>query len=484
LAHPEAATLAPLDSGDNMGTNFADQMSPEVKNAVSEFGSQFETARHLLLAKPGALNNSGTYGLIAQKAVEIFASCAEQLSQEIGNQLPRCHDVNALGAEGQVAAAVLRPLIRAAREAIPDAREVAKQRGLLNIAILEQTIQQHASTLNEKIDIKQAQIRRTVEQRRAEIDREQRAAAEKAENERWQRRHHKAIVANVFQHDAGVSANNDVVTTRTNEVNAFSQELREPLVFLSYASEDRALAEEIANSLMSNSIKVWWAEWEIRTGNSLRQKIDEGLGDCTHFLVLLTPVALTKPWVNQEIGAGFGRKLGEGIEFLPVRADGLQVNALPPLLRDIYSLEIKNPTDLQQLISDIRGDTKKPPLGAPPKLAKPVPQNRGSPAATELAGALVERMESATKLDPQLTESKLPSPEETAREILKIFVEHFNGRPGRVLRLPNFLAVWHPRGLHHDDFKPGMEYAVSQGWIEVQTSGDSFKLTAAGFHEA
>jgi hypothetical protein len=78
----------------------------------------------------------------------------------------------------------------------------------------------------------------------------------------------------------------------------------------------------------------------------------------------------------------------------------------------------------------------------------------------------------------------LPTPEDTAREILAIFVGHFHCRAGDVLRTSNFLAVWHPRGLVTEDFKPGMEYAAAQGWVEVLAGGDSFKLTPAGFAEA
>ncbi len=78
----------------------------------------------------------------------------------------------------------------------------------------------------------------------------------------------------------------------------------------------------------------------------------------------------------------------------------------------------------------------------------------------------------------------LPTPEETAVEILAIFVGHFKCRAGVVLRINNFLAVWHTRGLAAEDFKPGMEYAVKQGWVEVQPGGDSFILTESGFAKA
>ncbi|WP_414912591.1 hypothetical protein [Pseudomonas sp. IT-P44] len=78
----------------------------------------------------------------------------------------------------------------------------------------------------------------------------------------------------------------------------------------------------------------------------------------------------------------------------------------------------------------------------------------------------------------------MPTPEETAREILTIFVHHFNHRPDHVLRVNNFTAVWHSRGLEAADFKPGMIFAAQQGWVEVLPNGESFKLTAKGFSEA
>jgi pyrimidine deaminase RibD-like protein len=78
----------------------------------------------------------------------------------------------------------------------------------------------------------------------------------------------------------------------------------------------------------------------------------------------------------------------------------------------------------------------------------------------------------------------LPTHEEIAGEILSIFVGHFNCRPGEVLRIKNFLAVWHGRGLRAEDFKPAMELAAQRGWIEVLPGGTSFRLNKDGFAAA
>jgi hypothetical protein len=84
-----------------------------------------------------------------------------------------------------------------------------------------------------------------------------------------------------------------------------------PRVYLAHASEDHdTLARPLAESLMANGIEVWFDEWEIHAGNSLRRKMEEGLANCTHFVVLLTPSSLHKPWVETEIDAGFIRAVG------------------------------------------------------------------------------------------------------------------------------------------------------------------------------
>jgi hypothetical protein len=162
-----------------------------------------------------------------------------------------------------------------------------------------------------------------------------------------------------------------------------------PTAFLSYATENHALAEIIAKELQANGIDTWWAEWEIGAGESLRQRIDEGLERCTHFVVLLTKESIAKPWVNQEMDAGLVRKLQAKCSFIPLRC-GFPARDLPPLLSGVSSPEIdESALDLKQLISDIHGLTRKPPLGEAPIAAATVSTGYSN-AATAAARYFVE----------------------------------------------------------------------------------------------
>jgi hypothetical protein len=142
----------------------------------------------------------------------------------------------------------------------------------------------------------------------------------------------------------------------------------------------------------------------IRTGDSIVAKINEGLGECTHFVVLLTPVSLTKPWVQAEMDAGFVRRVEGTSRFFPVRV-GLAVSDLPPLIQPLYapSLDDYDPC-LEQLINDLFGLTIAPPLGDVPERLRPaLPPSAGlSPAAGKIAQLLVLRSEHARFHDPCL----------------------------------------------------------------------------------
>lgn len=178
----------------------------------------------------------------------------------------------------------------------------------------------------------------------------------------------------------------------------------QPNVFLCYTKKDRILAEKIAMGLFNRGIEVWWDKWEIRAGDSIVQKINEGLGDCTHFIVLLTPRSKDKPWVNDEMNAAFIQRLIGRVKFIPLRCD-LQAECLPPLLSSLHSPEISEaslPETLEQLANDIYGITKKPPIGSAPTLIDH-PAAPYSPAAMAVADYFCRETNHARKFDPQVT---------------------------------------------------------------------------------
>jgi hypothetical protein len=179
-------------------------------------------------------------------------------------------------------------------------------------------------------------------------------------------------------------------------------------VYLAHASEDKAIARPIADGLMARGIEVWFDEWEIGAGDSLRRKMEQGLEDCTHFVVLLTSTSIQKSWVAEEIDVGLMSAVEGTARFMGLRYD-LPLSALSPFLRTRLSPEF-HPGDagLDSLAGDIFGVSKKPPLGEKPRYVNQhQPGSSWSSSARSVAEYFVRNSEHAAPLDPQATYAQI-----------------------------------------------------------------------------
>lgn len=75
-------------------------------------------------------------------------------------------------------------------------------------------------------------------------------------------------------------------------------------VFLSHASEDKqSVALPLTEALRRAGVRVWLDKFQIEIGDSLRQKIDEGLANSRFGVVILSEVFLNKHWTGRELDA-------------------------------------------------------------------------------------------------------------------------------------------------------------------------------------
>lgn len=103
-------------------------------------------------------------------------------------------------------------------------------------------------------------------------------------------------------------------------------------VFLSHSSTDADFARKLARDLKSRDIAVWFAEWEMRVGDSLRQRIEEGIQESGYLGVVLSPDSVKSKWVQTELNAGLEREMRDKAVFvLPIMHRKCEV---PQFLRD------------------------------------------------------------------------------------------------------------------------------------------------------
>ena len=113
-------------------------------------------------------------------------------------------------------------------------------------------------------------------------------------------------------------------------------------VFISHASEDKdAFVRPLAEQLRSNRVEVWFDEFTLTVGTSLRTSIDLGLSRSRFGIVVLSPSFFGKSWPEWELSGLVQRHLsGSRNVILPIwhGVDKAAVAGYSPSLADIVGV--------------------------------------------------------------------------------------------------------------------------------------------------
>lgn len=102
-------------------------------------------------------------------------------------------------------------------------------------------------------------------------------------------------------------------------------------VFVSYGGCDRDFALRLAKDLEARGLRIWFAEWDIDYGDDVVEEIQNGLEETQKFLIVLSPEAIERKWVRQELSTAFHNALdGKESVVIPVMYKPCQP---PPFVR-------------------------------------------------------------------------------------------------------------------------------------------------------
>ena len=90
-------------------------------------------------------------------------------------------------------------------------------------------------------------------------------------------------------------------------------------VFISHASEDKEeVVRPLANALKDRKLNVWYDEFELKIGDSLRQKIDKGVAKSKFGIIILSKNFIKKGWTNYELDGLITRSISNQQILLPI----------------------------------------------------------------------------------------------------------------------------------------------------------------------
>lgn len=125
-------------------------------------------------------------------------------------------------------------------------------------------------------------------------------------------------------------------------------------VFLSHASEDKDdFARPLATALKEKGLQVWFDEFTLRVGDSLRRSIDKGLAGARFGIVLISPKFLEKEWPQKELDALIGRESHGMKVILPVwhNVNEQYVRKFSPMLADRFASS--SSSGLSRVVDDL-----------------------------------------------------------------------------------------------------------------------------------
>ena len=113
-------------------------------------------------------------------------------------------------------------------------------------------------------------------------------------------------------------------------------------VFVSHASEDKEeFARPLAHALRELGLRVWYDEFSLQAGDSLRRAIDRGLAESKYGVVILSPNFFAKGWPEWELSGLVHRHLDEGYRvIIPIwhRVSSQDVAAYSRAVADIVAI--------------------------------------------------------------------------------------------------------------------------------------------------
>jgi hypothetical protein len=114
---------------------------------------------------------------------------------------------------------------------------------------------------------------------------------------------------------------------------------RRRTAFISYSPADATFIDRLAEDLVANGVGVWLDRWEIRVGDSITDRIQQGLIESDYLLVVLSPDSVESRWVREELNTARMQQLASRqVVLLPVLYRDCRI---PPRLRDLHYADFR-----------------------------------------------------------------------------------------------------------------------------------------------
>jgi len=103
-------------------------------------------------------------------------------------------------------------------------------------------------------------------------------------------------------------------------------------VFVCYSHQDSSFVDRLVQDLSSRGIEPWIDKWGIRVGDSIVERINEGIRKNDYLIIVLSRASVKSEWVKKELNAALMKELNrKSVVVLPILLEECEI---PPLIAD------------------------------------------------------------------------------------------------------------------------------------------------------
>lgn len=107
---------------------------------------------------------------------------------------------------------------------------------------------------------------------------------------------------------------------------------KKKVVFISHSSKDKPIIRQLASDLKAEGIDVWLDEQKILVGDSISEKIGQGLAESDFFLIAISENSIDSEWVKRELNNAIVNEIERRKTIiLPIKLSNV---AMPQLIKD------------------------------------------------------------------------------------------------------------------------------------------------------
>lgn len=133
---------------------------------------------------------------------------------------------------------------------------------------------------------------------------------------------------------------------------------KEKEVFLSHSSKDKEDVERLIPYLNAMNLPVWFDKYNIDVGQSIVEKVQEGVEKSYAVIFWITENFLQSKWCKMEMRAFIRRMIDEEILVISILDENTSIESLPFFLRDIKCVQRDGKT-LEEIVCEMELAFKK-----------------------------------------------------------------------------------------------------------------------------